>query len=268
MCGRYTIVSKLEAIEKRFDVKVQRPELYVPNVNVCPGQLAPIICSDDIGTLNFGVFGFSPYWSEKRLYVINSRAEGDKNPENDILYHGRKGILDKPMFRTAIKSTRCLIPVDAFIEGPEKEKLSKPYVVYMIDKNRPFALAGLYSDWTNKETGEVFRTFSIITAAATPLMQLIGHHRSPVILDPEDASTWLNNSSTVDDVVRCLHPYHNDGALNAYPISPAIKKPGGNDLALLEPIGQRLRQEFEYNYYEELQLEGMGMTRARKRILE
>jgi hypothetical protein len=49
--------------------------------------------------------------------------------------------------------------------------------------------------------------------------------------------------------------------MNAYPISPAIKTPGVNAPELLQPIGQRVEAEYEYEIYEDLKLEGMGSTR-------
>lgn len=267
MCGRYVISSKVEVIEKRFQVKASSPDLFGPNYNVCPGQYAPIITSEQRQVLGLGVFGFSPSWSEKRLYLINARSEGDGNPSNDPMFTGAKGIILKPSFRNAIRKRRCIIPADAFIEGPEKEKLSKPFVVYLNDKKRPFGLAGIYEDWTNKETGEVIRTFAIITTTATKLLQEIGHHRSPVILDTENENTWLDEKADLGEVTQCLHPY-DDSQMNAYPISPAIKKPGVNELSLLTPIGERLRPEYEFTISEEIRLEGMGMTPARRRNLE
>jgi putative SOS response-associated peptidase YedK len=75
--------------------------------------------------------------------MINARAEGSHNAENDSNYNGTAGIFQKPMFRHAIKSQRCLVLVDAFIEGPKQEKLNKPYLVYA-NRDRPFALAGIY----------------------------------------------------------------------------------------------------------------------------
>jgi putative SOS response-associated peptidase YedK len=58
------------------------------------------------------------------------------------------------MFRHAIRKQRCLVPADAFIEGPKKERLNKPYVVYANNIDRPFAFAGIWDRWVNKDTGE------------------------------------------------------------------------------------------------------------------
>ena len=77
-------------------------------------------------------------------------------------YRGAMGILQKPMFRQSIRTRRCLVVADAFIEGPQREKLAKPYVVYARDGQRPFALAGIWDEWTDTGSGEIIRSFAII----------------------------------------------------------------------------------------------------------
>ena len=72
-----------------------------------------------------------------------------------------------------------------FIEGPKKERLNKPYVLYLKDGLKPFAFAGIWDEWVNKETGEILQSYAIITTVSNELTQIIGHHRLPVILPQE-----------------------------------------------------------------------------------
>ena len=196
MCGRYIIVSKIEKIEKRFGVSGgQLQAEFEPNHNVAPGDHVPVITQEKPDQIQLYRFGLRPFWSKKPMYLINARSEGDHNKENDVNYKGALGIKDKPSFRKPFRSQRCLIPANAFIEGTTKERLSKPYVVYPIEKNeRPFAFAGIYDHYVDKETGEITSSFSILTSVSTPLLQKIPHHRSPVILDsPTAEQQWLNS---------------------------------------------------------------------------
>ena len=160
-----------------------------------------------------------------------------------------------------------MIPVDCFIEGPKKEKLSKPYVIYDKKGRRPFALAGIWESWINKETGEVNDTFAIITTVSNSLLQQVGHHRSPVILPRDWEKDWLNPNSTLADITAMLQPFPGE-ELNAYPISTDIKNPRANGLDLLKPIGERMNTEYDYELHSELKLFGMGMSTARKRKKE
>ncbi|MFK7757788.1 MAG: SOS response-associated peptidase, partial [Flavobacteriales bacterium] len=264
MCGRYVNVSKIKAIEKRFNAQMKQPELYRVNTNISVGELAPVITQDKPSDIQFLSFGFSPSWAKKQFYQINARSEGDHNRENNPSYSGPKGILQKPMFRQSIRSKRCLVLADAFIEGPEKEKLSKPFLVYMKDGKRPFAMAGIYDDWVNQETGEITSSFAVITTTANDLLQHVGHHRSPVILEKGEETEWLNSSTPLGEITSLLKPYP-DEMLNAYPISPAIKSPRANGTELLQPTGERVFTEYDYEIYSDIKLFGMGERRARKR---
>lgn len=263
MCGRYVVISKLKAIEKRFNLLPSPEELFGPMNNISVGDKAPVITNTSPKQIQLFRFGMTPSWAKKRMYLFNARSEGDHNKDNDPNYTGAMGIISKPSFRSVIRKKRCLVIVDAFIEGPKKEKLSKPYVVYMKDKQRPFALAGIWDDWADPETGEVTSSFSIITTTANDVLQEIGHHRSPVILQPKQEELWLSDVP-LQDITAVLRPYEDD-TLNAYPISPAIKNPRNKDMALLQPIGDRIYPEYDFEIYQELQLQGMGMTTARKR---
>lgn len=264
MCGRYTIVTKIKKVEKRFNVEAVDESAYKPNVNVSHGDVAPVITNDKPNQLQFFHFGFTPSWASKLTYVVNARAEGDNNKENDPTYSGGMGIIQKPMFRQAIRHNRCLIPADCFIEGAKGKGLLQPYVIYKKDGDRPFSFAGIWDEWVDKSTGEVFKSYAIITTVSNSITQAIGHHRSPVMLSQEEESVWLSSSSELSEVTALLKPYPGE-YLNAYPISPDIKKPTADGIDLLRPIGQRLVKEYEYEVYNVLDIEGMGTSKDKKR---
>lgn len=263
MCGRYVAVSKVKAVEKRFNAEVMDPDKWFPNTNVGPGSMAPVIIDSNPSEVHRLQFGFTPHWSKKPMYVFNARAEGDHNKENDPAYTGAKGIIQKPMFRSSIRSKRCLVIADAFIEGPEKEKLDKPYVVYLRER-RPFAFAGIWDEWVDPRSGEELRSFAIITTVANQLLKKVGHHRSPVILGEDQERDWISGDLPLNDITSMLEPF-DARQMNAYPIDKTIKNPRSTGLDLLKPIGERVYPEYEYEIYEELKLEGMGETRARQR---
>jgi len=263
MCGRYTIVTKIKTIEKRFGVTAPEVDDYI-NTNVSTGEYAPVITGDKSNELQFFQFGFTPSWSKKKVYVINARSEGDRNKENDINYTGSMDIINKPMFRKSIRSRRCLVIADCFIEGPEKEKLKKPYVVYLKDGKKPFAFAGIWDEWTDESTGEITQSFAIITTRANEITEKIGHHRSPVVLAQETEKTWLDENTPLAEALNLLKPYPGE-LMNAYPISAEIRSPSANGVDLLMPIGERINKEYDFEIYNEIKLEGMGETTARNR---
>ncbi len=264
MCGRYVVVSKVSKIEKRFNVSSDVSDIP-ENTNISAGDLAPVITNDNPNNLELFEFGFTPHWyKKKKTYIINARSEGDSNKENNRVYHGKMGIIQKPFFGNAIRNKRCLVIADCFIEGSEHEKLNKPYVVYLKNKKRPFAFAGIWDEWIDEKTGEISKGFAIITTQSNYITHSIGHHRSPVILEPEDESKWLNKSTPLNEVCNLLKPYH-PAKMNAYPISSEIKNPLNNGLYLLDPIGERIEKEHDLKVNSKLKLYGMGETTARQR---
>jgi putative SOS response-associated peptidase YedK len=260
MCGRYILIQKAEVLEKRFGVSIPDTISLVPSYNIAPGKYAPVITNDHPHDIQLFRFGMTPSWMAKPSLFINARSEGDHNSDNNPNYNGAKGIITKPAFRKPIRSQRCLIPADAFIEGPEKEKLNKPYVIYLRDKVRPFAFAGIWDSWKNPESGEIIHSFAIITTVANELLQKIQHRRCPVILHRSDEKNWLSNSLPLSEVTRLLIPYPYE-LMNAYPIAPTIKNPGADDPGLIHPAGERLMPETTIRSSSEVRISGMGSSR-------
>jgi len=263
MCGRYLLIQKVEVIEKRFNIKVADDFEYRPSYNISPGSFAPVISSEDPRTLRLYQFGMTPFWAKKPMYLFNARVEGDFNQDNDPEYKGAKGIISKPAFRKAIRSQRCLVIADAFIEGTVREKLSKPFLVYLRNKERPFAFAGIWDSWVNTETGEITRSFAIITTVANELMQKLPHHRSPVILSRKHEQAWLSNDLPLADVTRLLAPYPAE-LMNAYPIDPSIKNPRMDGPELIRPAGERIFPEYDIKKSRDISLQGMGTNKRLK----
>lgn len=257
MCGRYVLVQKLEVLEKRFNVKAPEGFEYRPAYNISPGNYAPVITDENPKTLSLFRFGMTPFWAKKSMFLINARTEGDHNPENDPEYKGARGIITKPAFRKPVRSQRCLVLADAFIEGTKEEKLNKPFLVYLRNKDRPFAFAGIWDRWTDPETGEIIHSYAIITITANELLQKLPHHRSPVILHRHSEQAWLRQDLPLADVTAMLRPYPSD-LMNAYPISNAIRNPRAEGADLLKPVGDPVETETRIKKSTDVRLQGMG----------
>ena len=95
--------------------------------------------------------------------MINARAET---------------VHQKPAYRDAYKSHRCLIPADGFYERHQEDG-KQPYYIKRQD-DEPFAFAGIWDKWQG-EDGNVIESCSIIVTEANDLLTRI-HDRMPVIL--------------------------------------------------------------------------------------
>jgi putative SOS response-associated peptidase YedK len=71
---------------------------------------------------------------------------------------------------------------------------------------RPFAFAGLWDQWKDSLTGEVIRSFTIITCPPNDFMRLL-HDRMPLILPSSHWSEWLDpRERSPEELARALVP--------------------------------------------------------------
>jgi putative SOS response-associated peptidase YedK len=122
---------------------------------------------------------------------------------NNTLNARGESIFEKPAFRKAARNNRCLIYVNGFYEHHHHKGQTFPYFIYL-KSGEPMALAGLWNEWVDPETGELWNTFSIVTTEGNPMMAKIHNNpklegpRMPLILPGELAERWLK--PIVDDV--------------------------------------------------------------------
>jgi putative SOS response-associated peptidase YedK len=182
MCGRFSLLSPQEAIEKKFKVSLAGFD-YQPRLNIAPHQSILVVTLDqNKESIIKGMYwGFIPVWAKdfKSAHKpINARAET---------------IQKTPYFRHAFKHGRCLIPATAFFEW---EKTTKPKTPYRF--HRPgdllFAFAGLWSSWQDAE-GNMLDTCAIITTHANETISWL-HDRMPVILPEENWQSWFDGDLT------------------------------------------------------------------------
>jgi putative SOS response-associated peptidase YedK len=127
-------------------------------------------------------WGLVPHWAKNistGYKMINARIET---------------IATKPSFREAFKKRRCLIPADGFYEWSGSKGNKQPFFITLPDE-KPFAFAGLWETWWDKENqGEPYRSFTIITREASASLKHI-HDRMPAILHPDTYEAWLDSDN-------------------------------------------------------------------------
>lgn len=217
MCGRYSFAVVDELIEERFGVRV-RTAIYKARYNCAPGQDLAVIAGSNPGELSLFHWGLIPSWAKDRSVgykMINARSET---------------ILEKPSYKNAFRSRRCLIPADSFFEW-KKDPGKNPYRILMNDE-RPFAMAGIWDHWTTSD-GEIIYSFSILTTSSNELMSSI-HDRMPVILAEADEKRWLTPLSD-SELLGMLKPYPAE-KMKAYKISKLLNSPKNDSAGILTPV--------------------------------
>jgi putative SOS response-associated peptidase YedK len=214
MCGRYSFAVEDELIKERFGVSV-RSAVWKAKYNCAPTQDLAVISNAEPGTLNVYRWGLIPSWAKDPAIgnrMINARAET---------------VTEKPSFRNAFRSRRCLVLADSFYEWKRDGSGKIPHRILMNDGS-PFAMAGIWDKWISPD-GEIVHSFSILTTTPNDLMKEI-HDRMPVILPRQDEKLWLGNSLE-DELLGLLKPF-TAAEMKAYPVSKLVNNPrvDGSDL--------------------------------------
>lgn len=221
MCGRYTLHTPLEIIEQIFQL-VKNNISVAPSYNIAPSQEIVIVVRETVGNrLKNCRWGFLPPWlkgSAREHMMINARAET---------------VAEKPGFREAFRTQRCLVVADGFFEWRKEGKTRKPVYV-RLRGGEPFGFAGLYGSWTSPE-GERLCTSTIITTDANDLLKPV-HDRMPVITPRAAHDLWLDPAAQDQErLLAMLKPFPS-GELVLFDVSPRVNSPSNNSPENIVPL--------------------------------
>lgn len=225
MCGRYTVEDP-DAIGSRFKASKPMNGTVKPNYNAAPGQILPVITSQDgRRAIKLMKWGLIPSWAKDAnigYKMINARSET---------------IFEKNSWRLAIKSRRCLIPANAFYEWRrENGNKKQPYYIHL-SNDEMFAFAGIWEMWTDQDGKEV-NSYSIITTTPNEEMKSI-HDRMPVILHHQDEADWLEAKRDDRGYLQDLMVPLEDGALAMHQASTDVNSVKNNDDKLILPLNSK-----------------------------
>lgn len=217
MCGRFAFFSPAEATAELFGVQ-GAPELEA-RFNIAPTQYVAAIRNDDDGEPEFASlkWGLVPFWAKDKAIgnrMINARAET---------------VAEKPAYRAAYKHRRCLVLADGFYEWHKEGAGKTPYFVSLASGD-PFAFGGLWEHWTDKETGEVIDSATLITTEANEYLSAI-HHRMPMILEPEAGKQWLSGDNGMLETYAAPK-------LTAWPVDRRVNNARNEGSDLIDPVGK------------------------------
>ena len=206
MCGRYALHASPDVVALQFGLHAV-PQ-FEPSYNVCPGTQILVVRTDG---------------ERKRVAQTYRWGLGSK------LVNARgETVAEKPAFRDAFRTSRCLVPASGFYEWRTLAGKKQPW--YMRPKDAGvFGLAGITALWNGVPS------VALITTAANQVMHSI-HDRMPVIVLPENYGTWLDRgSSTLSELQNLMRPYASE-RMQAYPVGLRVNTPRNDDAALIERI--------------------------------
>jgi len=224
MCGRFAQYTNTQALAERFAVPEGRVcAISEPRYNLSPSSnvLAVRLGQGNERELVRLKWGLVPHWSvepKTNYSTINAKAET---------------VDTKPMFRSAFKQHRCLIPADGWYEWTfiPGEKYKQPWY-FIAQDGQPLAFAGLWEHWEQRD--QVLETCTVIVCSANEVAKPV-HDRMPVILGSDDWSDWLDPTYPADAAKTMLQPCP-ESWITAYKVGRAVSLAKNDGEALIQPI--------------------------------
>lgn len=201
MCGRYVMARAIGDLVADAEAEADAALELRRSWNVAPTSDVPVVLErlvDDevVRQIHVAKWGLVPIWAKDPSVGVrsfNARSET---------------VLEKPTFRSAIKSRRCAVPAEGYYEwmksGTGKAATKRPFFVHPEDDSLIY-FAGIYEWWKDASKAEDdaerwLLSCSILTMASPEptgesevLDGLHGlHDRLPIPLDRASLAEWLN----------------------------------------------------------------------------
>ena len=236
MCGRFFVDLTEEQLVGLYHFQVSAAALassdLAPRYNIAPTHDI-IACRRDasagyeLAPLRWGLI---PHWARpghNPYTTFNARSETAS---------------EKPTFRDAFRSRRCLVPASGFYEwkpGPSKKGVPKqPYRIRRLDEDgqhEPMIFAGLWSTWRDPDHPDApaIESVAVLTRPAEgPIAEV--HHRMPVMLSGDLHQPWMDDRAPEEHTALLLDAPTPE--LEVVPVSTRVNAVANNDPELLQPV--------------------------------
>jgi putative SOS response-associated peptidase YedK len=200
MCNRYVSPEEAE-IERFWHIGPRNQPKWPKRAEVFPRAQGPFIRAEEaadglpVTTLVVGQWSLIPWFANTpRLTYSTNNARAEE-------------VTNKSSFKQSwLQGKRCIIPAWSFDE-PCWETGHNVWWRFRRADGKPWGLAGLWNTWIDKESGEVFESYTMLTINADnhPLMSRMHKpdpklppdgqdKRSVVAIDLDDTDAWLRGS--------------------------------------------------------------------------
>ncbi len=202
MCGRYSVITEEEAIEMQAILaEINRRYTGDPRLaalrtgEIFPTQTVPILAPARDGHTRPALMRWGFPRPRGTGVVINARSES---------------VLERPMFRSAFFTRRCVVPSTGFYEWRYEAGHKRGQKMWLRLPDQPMLyMAGLYGFFPDARDPDAggYTGFVILTTAANASVAPL-HDRMPLILLHDQIDPWLRERSAAQALVAapCAHP--------------------------------------------------------------
>ena len=203
MCGRIGFSIPRDELLASYDWVKHVPE-FEPRYNIAPTDPVMVITPDRADVVRWGIDG-------ARGGLFNLRAET---------------ALERPYYQRLLLGQRVIVPASHFYEWRKAGDQRWPMAVSRAD-GRPLNFAGLLDSWKGTPATTILTT--------RPNSDIAGlHNRMPVVLNDDDAATWVLEDLSLTQIAALLEPCP-DGWLRLAPASPLVNDVRNQGAQLLDP---------------------------------
>jgi len=244
VCGRVTLLTPPERLASCFGAVPVEIQPWSRRYNVAPG-------ADLLGVVDPRS---GPAPTPRRPVELRSFRWGVRLPGGSghaagrLVYNARsETVASRPLFATAYRHRRIVVPVDGFFEWERRGKDRQPYYFVRRDGD-PLALAGLWIDALPTGGGPVsghqdaananandIPACVVVTAGASADMGGV-HDRMPVVLERAGWEAWLDPGTAPDDLAHLLGHYGPVGILTHHPVDRRMGATRVDDPGVIEPL--------------------------------
>lgn len=221
MCGRFTRMFTWNELVRLYRLTDPYYSNLQPRYNICPTTRIDAVYEKDGRHIEEMRWGLIPAWwskplKELKLATFNARAET---------------VDSKPFFRSAFKKNRCIIPASGYFEWQTVGKEKQPWY-FTPTQGSILSIAGIWDEWTDKDTGKPFKTCSMIITEPNKFAGEV-HDRMPVLLEPAQFNGWLSGELGKEVCVPAP-----EGVLQRWAVSKRVNssRADGDDATLIDAV--------------------------------
>jgi putative SOS response-associated peptidase YedK len=215
MCGRY-VSPEQASIERAWKIHRSTGLDFPRRYNVQPTTDVPLLLPA-AGELALAAarWGLIPHWwkqDKPPTYSINARLEEAAG---------------KPMWRDAMRRSRCLLPAVGWYEWRSLAGGKQPHYIARND-GRLVCFAGLMALWQGRLSCAI-----LTKEAAGPVAEV--HDRMPVVLADEAHAGWLDPA--LQDAAEFARAHALSQEFTHYAVSKRVNDARNEGPELIEPLG-------------------------------
>lgn len=222
MTSRYALF-EIENLRDRFNLSAGVPSGTKRHFNISPtagGNV--IVLKDGQPTLERMKWGFIPQNAQNANSVFRYKTYVARS----------EAVFSKATWDKAVRHKRCLVPANGFYEWHTLDGNKVAYFIHPRDETL-FAMAGVYSSWTDPE-GKEWGTYSIITIDSHS-SSLHAKVVRPIILSKSDEALWLDPEISDMSTLYSMMKSYTDDTLTIDRVSDKINSTKINSPDLIIP---------------------------------